>query len=327
MTPESYEGLAPLDGAVDTDARIVRGYTVIQVGPLRDLREQVVDETTLAQVVSLGNAQADGVKTRWTHPQPGKDPMGTYLGRTKRFRIDGDRVRADLHFSEAASQSPVFERDPVSYILTLAAEDPDAFAASIYYMRDRDGDDDGMRIAALEAIDLVDRGAATDGFLNYAESDERDTDMDKEEMQAQIDEAKAAGIAEGQQAERDRLSALREAFADRPDFALDQFAMGHDVVTAKAELADILQGEKDELAKKVDQQAEQLAQQVEEKPEQSEDEEQEGLSFEETKEEQPADFMALARQIKDRDGLSSMTAAMSAASKEHPEAYQAYRAG
>jgi len=53
-------------------------------------------------------------------------------------------------------------------------------------------------------------------------------------------EGESAGVAKGVAQERERMNALTTAFADRPAFAIAQFAKGHSVDQAKAELAGVL---------------------------------------------------------------------------------------
>jgi len=94
----------------------------------------LVDDTTLAQVVEHGNKAKNGIKSRFDHPNASSTSMGTFIGRSKHFRHNGNLVRADLYLSEAAKESP--NGDLHSYVVALAQEDPQAFGASIVFRGD-----------------------------------------------------------------------------------------------------------------------------------------------------------------------------------------------
>lgn len=73
---------------------------------------------------------------------------------------------------------------------------------------------------------------------------------DSAEVLALINQGVKAGKADGLADARSELKALAEAIPGRPEFVLQQFIKGNDVVSAKAELSDVLAGELEE-AKKV----------------------------------------------------------------------------
>jgi len=242
---------------IDEEKRTIEGYVVISRGELRDFRDMTVDEETMRQVVALGNQTESGIKVRWTHPNFSDDHLGKYLGRATNFRVDGDNVRADITFAKAAELSPVFNRDPVKYILALASEDPAAFATSIYFHRDAAAMIDlyelmeedqpvPIRLSALLASDIVDEGAAADTFFKSAAPSGTATPEGKEITMPNEDkkqeEAAALAREEARKAEGARLERLQQAFdgKDAEGFILDQFKKGNDVTEAKAEWADVL---------------------------------------------------------------------------------------
>jgi len=90
---------------VDTTKHIIKGYSVISTGELKGHGLEA-DEKTLEQVVELGNSHSQGVKSRFGHPNMSNTAYGTYVGRSKNFRLDENRVRADLHIADAAFNSP-----------------------------------------------------------------------------------------------------------------------------------------------------------------------------------------------------------------------------
>ncbi len=118
---------------LDRDANIIKGYAVMTKGEALG-HNLWIDGVMLAQVAEAGNAASKGIKGRFTHPGLCSDGLGKYLGRSKNFRLDGDVVRADLHISPVADQSP--DGPLGSYVLNMAEEDPDAFGASIVFSHD-----------------------------------------------------------------------------------------------------------------------------------------------------------------------------------------------
>lgn len=180
------EGLA----GVDTDNQVIRGYSVVTRGEVHG-HGVWLDETALNRIVELGNANPQGMKTRFTHPGLSSDGLGSFLGRSKNFRRRGGVALADLHISEMADRSP---RGPLGeYVLGLAHEDPDAFGASAVIKRDRKAemafmdehrDDDGAFVSpdpgnvgnlphtvvvAMRAADIVDEPAANEGLFPQTE--------------------------------------------------------------------------------------------------------------------------------------------------------------
>jgi hypothetical protein len=159
---------------VDRKTGTIHGYSVITKGEAKG-HGMAIDDTTLDQVVKLGNASKVGMKSRFGHPAMSSDALGTFLGRTTNFRRDGDRVRADLTFDESATRTPQ-HGDLAAYVMGLAESDPDAFASSIVFRGaveepDEDADADALPVARLEkllAVDVVDEGAANEGMFGYS---------------------------------------------------------------------------------------------------------------------------------------------------------------
>ncbi len=157
---------------VDRENNVIYGAALMQLGELSegDSRPWFVDEETLSQVLSFGKKSKLGFKARFTHPGLSNDGLGSYLGRWKNFKRDGDTVRADLHIAEAAFTSP--EGDLGTYVMDMADEDPEAFGVSLAGSLDfkemkkgtREKDEfQPIRFAALRAADVVDTPAATHG--------------------------------------------------------------------------------------------------------------------------------------------------------------------
>ncbi len=162
----------PATARVDRQRHVITGVAMLQVGPLNegDSRPWVVDEETIKQVVSMGNASPKGLKARWTHPNMSNDGMGNFLGRWKRFRLSEDKqtVLADLHIARLALRG---DDSRGAYVEDMAEQEPDAFGVSIFPVLNRSEmesleNDEGvmpMRLRKLMAGDVVDEPAATRG--------------------------------------------------------------------------------------------------------------------------------------------------------------------
>ncbi len=132
-------GLENSDIGVDRENAVVYGLAVITKGIVQGhyvydegvALEQYVDDTTLEQVCTLGNKSKVGLKSRFGHPAMSSEALGTFLGRVKNFRLDGDRVRGDLYLDKSAFITP--KGNLADYVLTLAESDPDAFGTSIVF--------------------------------------------------------------------------------------------------------------------------------------------------------------------------------------------------
>lgn len=167
------------EAGVDRNKNVIYGCVVMQAGPINDDRPYFVDETTLDQVVALGNRSRNGLKSRFTHPNLSNDGLGSHLGRFKNFRRDGDSVRADLYVADVAFESP--RGDMGSYVLDLAEEDPESFGVSLATIFDEEGMDAArqemeereedtsripLRFSRIHACDFVGDPAATrDGLF------------------------------------------------------------------------------------------------------------------------------------------------------------------
>jgi len=158
------------------------GYAVLNKGKLNDgdVRDWEIDDTALDQVIDLSNQAKIGVKSRFGHPNMSNTALGTFLGRAKNFRKDGDIVRADLYIDETAYKTP--DGDLATYVLDLAESDPAAFGSSLVfdaeleYRLEKDGtrakdSQTGeplpalVRYKKLFASDIVDDPAATKGLF------------------------------------------------------------------------------------------------------------------------------------------------------------------
>lgn len=130
-----FDGVIGLDETGgDNGAGLIRGFAVITRAEALG-HGFWIDDQMLQQVADGLNATGDtGIKSRFTHPGLSGDGLGSFLGRAKNAAVDGDVVRADLHLSASAHDTP--DGDLAAYVMTLASEDPDAFGTSIVFRHD-----------------------------------------------------------------------------------------------------------------------------------------------------------------------------------------------
>jgi len=163
---------------VDREARIIRDVIVAGEG-VAEGHGFELDATSLRMLESLSGRNARGIKSRLSHPTACLDAMGSYLGRLKDWRQQGDTTRADLHLDPTAFTSP--KGDLGTYVMDLAESDPEAFGVSVVVMaktEDAKHADGTFRLGAdgkpvkvmrpfrLGAADVVDSPATGRSFLS-----------------------------------------------------------------------------------------------------------------------------------------------------------------
>lgn len=125
------------------------GISVITAGPALG-HDMMIDAETLNQVQLLGEA-SEPVKVLADH----SNQIDRIIGMLYGFRIDGNRVRADL---ELLSNHP-----DVEYFSELIQKLPDQIGFSISFSGIPEEDDNGMRLARVNdllSVDLVTEAAA-----------------------------------------------------------------------------------------------------------------------------------------------------------------------
>lgn len=167
-------------------AGMIHDVSMITVGEALG-HEMWCDHAFLAQVVEAVQHAYRGIKARFTHPGLSNDGVGTKLGKFFNARLEGDQVIADLHFQQAAHETP--DGDLANYVMTLAEETPEDFGLSIVFDHDTEASeehaahhsepgqsfespDEGnkenyyhARLHKLYAADVVDSPAANPGGL------------------------------------------------------------------------------------------------------------------------------------------------------------------
>lgn len=139
---------------VDKAAGIIYGVSVIAKG-LAVGHDVTIDEKTLSQVKDTASQFKNGLKVRANHPKKGQDaPIESIIGALRAFRIDGEKVVADLHLLKSDANYEKF--------LELAEEQPENFGLSIVFSGTPETEDDVdyLRCTEIYACDLVDDPAA-----------------------------------------------------------------------------------------------------------------------------------------------------------------------
>lgn len=174
---------------VDVENRVIRGISCAQAVPALG-HGLNFDEVTLQQLADLGNARGKrGIKARDGHPGISASSPTNLLGRMKDFRVDGDKVKADLHVSDIAKEG--------DWVIEAAQKEADMMGFSVVIAQDpvwvtdegaeipvTEKRDDGstkrnkrpdnatsefpfIRVAEFAACDLVDEPAANrDGMAS-----------------------------------------------------------------------------------------------------------------------------------------------------------------
>lgn len=190
-TKEKAADFAVFTEGGDYGAGYIVAVQVAQLGKNRGFGYQI-ESSFLDQIVEFGNQVQAGVKCRAGHPNMNlENSVGKAFAAVKNFRRVGDKILADMHMLASAKVSP--KGDWPTYVLSFANERQDFLALSvevgiesIYYYDSKkarrvvdswgtyiDWLDEGepdlyITAASLEAVDLVDEGALTDGLAASA---------------------------------------------------------------------------------------------------------------------------------------------------------------
>ena len=151
--------------------KVIRGVVVAEEGKCRT-RDLWFDREALTTVVRLMTRQQPlGVRCHLTHPGRGQDPTLWHLGRLRAPRLDGRRVRADLHLCGSAFASPA--GNLAQYVLDRLAADPESLSCSLNlsFLQATHRDSQGremppfIRPVEIRAADVVALGDAVTTIL------------------------------------------------------------------------------------------------------------------------------------------------------------------
>lgn len=155
--------------AVDEKAGIVRGYVIAETGLFRepDPRGQF-SLKSLRQIEKLMNADPDGVRVNLDHESFFESNLLRYLGRSRNIRLDGSKLRGDLHFDDSASNLPGLG-DVRSYLMKRIKSDPNSLSSSLVITKLQIEGNDDVPVwipQGIQSSDIVSMGAAVGAILS-----------------------------------------------------------------------------------------------------------------------------------------------------------------
>lgn len=167
---------------VDADNGILNNVEIAKFG--KNKNDSYFSEEFLNDLVANGNAQKNGVKSRFGHPNMCATSLGTFIGRFKEFELRDQKVYANLYLDPITKDVQV-EGKGISmfdYIVKMAASNPDMFGNSIVVMCDwemiqlenEEGKKEMVESLILKEFvssDLVDDPAATDALFSSNPND------------------------------------------------------------------------------------------------------------------------------------------------------------
>ncbi len=181
LRANALQVVSPLE--VNEPEGVIHNAAVMVIGPAMGWGFQI-DEITLRQTADLINAEPNGVKMRFKHPQfidddaigqPVED-LGTEVGYLRNARVDGDALRGDIYLGDYAESLPGMG-NVKAYLLKKAKGDPGGIGLSavIGYEQEENPDPAGeplARVFLVSAVDFVGRGAATPNGLLSAKTND-----------------------------------------------------------------------------------------------------------------------------------------------------------
>ena len=144
-------------GAIDTEAGVIRGVSLITKGPALG-HGVMIDDKTLEQVKTAAEHYAGGLKVKLDH----SGGAGDIVGYIDALRIDGEKLLGDLHLLQNSPHR--------AYILEIAQRIPDTFGLSIAFSGPSEKSSDKLttlqRCSEIYSVDLVSEPAANpSGFF------------------------------------------------------------------------------------------------------------------------------------------------------------------
>ena len=144
-------------GAIDAEAGVIRGVSLITKGPALG-HGVMIDDKTLEQVKTAAEQYAGGLKVKLNH----SSGAGDIIGFIDTLRIDGEKLLGDLHLLQNSPHR--------AYILEIAQRIPDTFGLSIAFSGPSEKSSDKLttlqRCSEIYSVDLVSEPAANpSGFF------------------------------------------------------------------------------------------------------------------------------------------------------------------
>lgn len=154
-----FTEFSALAGQVDVDKGIISGVSVITEGPAKGHGNLHIDKKTLDQVLAVALSHSGGIKVKLNHSKEAR--VENSCGVLKNFRLDGNKVRADLHLFKSDAN--------FSKILELAQTISEDFGLSVVFAGVHEKNSSSLlaRCTEIYSTDLVDRPAANpDGLFS-----------------------------------------------------------------------------------------------------------------------------------------------------------------
>jgi hypothetical protein len=157
LAMEQVITFAASTGAIDSEAGVIRGVSLITKGPALG-HGVMIDDKTLEQVKAAAEQYAGGLKVKLDH----SGGAGDIVGYIDALRIDGEKLLGDLHLLQNSPHR--------AYILEIAQRIPDTFGLSIAFSGPSEKSSDKLttlqRCSEIYSVDLVSEPAANpSGFF------------------------------------------------------------------------------------------------------------------------------------------------------------------
>lgn len=158
---------------VDPAAGVIRNVAIAEYGENKN--GSFFDELFLNDLVTAGNKNEKGIKSRFGHPNMCSTSLGTYIGRYNNFTYKLNEPTAKMTVFADLTLDPITKTTSVpgqnimmfDYITQMATNNPDVFGNSIHiFSDDYEKEIDGKmqylhKLQIFKASDLVDDPAAT----------------------------------------------------------------------------------------------------------------------------------------------------------------------
>ena len=203
-------------GAIDAEAGVIRGVSLITKGPALG-HGVMIDDKTLAQVKTAAEQYAGGLKVKLNH----SGGAGDIVGYIDALRISGEKLLGDLHLLQTSPHR--------AYILEIAERIPDTFGLSIAFSGPSEKSTDKLttlqRCSEIYSVDLVSEPAANpNGFFarklklesDVSESPEAEIEI-KLPMNDDLKQAIEGMIQSAMMGMNDKIAKLESALAPKED--------------------------------------------------------------------------------------------------------------
>jgi len=114
----------------DAEANVLRDVVVCRAGIAKGHGTEL-DQAFVEAVVEMGNQYSEGLKSRFGHPNMSTESLGTYVGRLKEFKVDGNTARANLYLDPVSKSAP--QGNLHDWIISMANSNQDMLGMSIVF--------------------------------------------------------------------------------------------------------------------------------------------------------------------------------------------------